>query len=202
MPLEVAGLEKNSSNRSLAYQRSRSVSPDSNGSHRDLPHADMHEMAIDLSETAGTKTNNQVSVTPSPEKYYVNINDIEIDDEDSDDESIVKELSALGLVTKEIERELSTQDTQSMQAAMSRIQTSPDPVPRRLLGSEDKEIIQRILDEEMKKWEPKTGLERFIKKYQTEGLTGQEMTIFLGSTATLVWSLVFGLVLKVMYDKI
>jgi hypothetical protein len=195
---EVAGLENNS------YKRSRSTSPASKdgSSHTDLPHAGMHELSIDLSGSAGTKTNDRMRVTPSPEKFYTNINDIEIDDEDSDDESITKELSALGLVSEEIERELRAQDRQSMKEAMSRIQTSPDPVPRRLLGSEDKEIIQRILDEEMKKWVPKTGVERFIKRYQMEGLTSQETTIFLGSMASLVWSIVFGLVFKVMHAEI
>lgn len=77
-----------------------------------------------------------------------------------------------------------------MKEAMAKIQMSPDPLPRPLLDSDCREIIQKILDEELGKWEPKTGLERFIKRYQMEGLSISETTVFLGSIAALVWSIV------------
>ena len=81
---EVAELETNISKRSLSYQRSRSVSPASrDGSLHDLPHADQHEMSIDLTETSDER----VPVTPSPpKKTYTNINNIVLDDDEDSDE--------------------------------------------------------------------------------------------------------------------
>ena len=174
--LESLSDEVNEIEKSSAKNRSRSASPSSSskGSFRD-------DKKLDADIAEGTK------VTPSPTKKYQNINDIDLgddDDEDDDysisDDSITKELDVLAAVTREIERELATQDTHTMRKAMLNVEASPDP-RKSMLDSDDKEIIQKILDDELRNYEPKNAMERFLKRYQIEGFSMQEKTYFLSA---------------------
>jgi hypothetical protein len=189
---DVAELSKSTKSPS---RTSRSVSP---SSHQD---GDNHDGV--MTPTNGSKQ----GIAPSSK--IKSIHDLEIDGDDDDDDddmsfsSMTNELSALIAVTKEIERELSTQDSQTMMEAMSKLEKSPDPVVKRILGSDDKEIIRRVLEEEMKKVSvPKNDFERFLKTYRVDNLTEPNTTKFLAGSAALVWSIVFGLILRVMYGEI
>jgi hypothetical protein len=147
-------------------------------------------------------------VTPSPDQKPRHMDDLDLggdddddDDDMSDDGSLAQELSALRSVAMEIERELSTQDVGTMQKAISGIESSSDP-RKRMLNSDDKEIIRRILDDEMKKYVPKNSWERFMKRYHLEGISEQDKTYFLAPICTLVCSIFIRLVYKVMYGEI
>jgi len=101
--------------------------------------------------------------TPAPQSKIRHIDDLSLSDDDddmSDDGSIMRELSALRDVAKEIEREIASQDTTSMRKAIEEEEASLDP-RKRLLGEEDHAIINRILDDELKNSVPKNGFERF-----------------------------------------
>jgi hypothetical protein len=195
MTLDVAELSKSTKSPSRTPQRPRSVSP---SSHQDGD--SRHEI---MTPTDGSK---QV-ITPSPKIKSIHDLEIDSDDDDYDDDislsSLTNELSALVAVTKEIERELSNQDSGTMKEAMSKLEKSPDPVLKLMLGSDDKEIIRRVLEEEMKKISvPKNDFERFLKTYRVDELTEPNTTKFLAGTAGLVWSIVFGLLCRVMYAEI
>jgi hypothetical protein len=190
-------MSKSTKSPSRTSQRSSSVSP---SSHQD---GDNHDDMI-------TPTDGSKQVIASSPKIK-NIDDLEIDSDDDDDDydddmslsSMTNELSALVAVTKEIERELSNEDSRTMMEAMSKLEKSPDPVVKRILGSDDREIIRRVLEEEMKKASiPKNDFERFLKTYRVDDLMEPSTTNFLAGTAALVWSIVFGLFLRVMYAEI
>jgi hypothetical protein len=124
------------------------------------------------------------------------------EDDMSDDESIVKELHALREVTREIERELKSQNAESMQDAIARIeQSSDDTKLKKLMTSDDKEIIRRILEDEMKKNQPKNAIEGFVHQYNLygPGAGGEELNIPLLAVTVAIWAIVIGLLVKTMY---
>lgn len=156
---------------------------------------------------SGSRYVERVPVTPSPnltkKKIIKHIDDLEDDDEDdmTDDGSIARELGALMSVTKEIEQELSRQDTLSMHEAIARIEKSPEPKMKEILGSDDKEIIRKVLDDEMRRYQPKNGLESLLKRLQLEGIREEEVTYALATSAVVVWSIVLRLAYKIMYEE-
>jgi hypothetical protein len=202
---EVNGMANTSSRKS----KSRLVSPSSHGRQEQLesfPHTDAHDM------TRSEKAQPELLVTPSPEKRIKHIDDIDVghDDEtdyDDDisydgscDDSIMKEMEALNKVAAEIERELSAQDVQTMQKAMLELQNSPKATLReRIIDLDDREIIRKLLEEEMLKVGPKTEWEKFTQRFPSEGLSTEQQTYILASSAIVVWSIVVGLIYKSLY---
>lgn len=164
---------------------------------------------------SSTQNDRSFAVTPSPDgksRYIPHIDDIEVSDDEDDasldlsidaslDDSITRELDALRSVTRQIERELSTQDGNTMEQAIAEDDKSLDP-KNRILTSDDREIIRRALDDEMKKYVPKNAYERFMKRYQLEGFSEQDKTYALVGFCTMVWSIVFRLLYKVSYGEI
>lgn len=155
-------------------------------------------------------------VTPSPRQdssSIKHIDDVELSDDEggNDDDmsydmsldgSIANELDALRVVAQEIEKELQTQDGQTMEKAIESLEKNADDPKKRMLTSDDKEIIRKALVDEMKKYEPKNAWERFMKRYQLEGLSEQDRTYALATLCTLVWSIVLRLLFKVKYGEI
>lgn len=143
--------------------------------------------------------------------FVQHIDDIQVsDDEDGEEDnmsydtsldgSIARELDALRAVTQEIERELQSEDGQTMQKAIESLEASDDP-KNRILTSDDKEIIRQALLDEMKKYEPKNAWERFMKRYQLEGLSEQDKMYGLVLLCTMVWLKVFYLLYQVKYGE-
>jgi hypothetical protein len=200
---EMAELSRDSSSRKLGGKspRSRSSSSSSEGELKEetMPHSDNHGMALkDLKRTKGDDSSLNLSGT---------FHDRDNDDDDgvSDDESITRELGALSEVTREIERELKSQDADSMRDAISRIESSADKASLRkqLMGSDDKEIIRKILEDEMKQDPPSNPIEGFIHAYGLygPGAGGQDLNYPLLAGAVAVWAVVIGLLVQVMnYD--
>jgi hypothetical protein len=140
----------------------------------------------------------------APMRFSFRDKDDSNNDEDdmSDDESIVKELYALREVTREIEREIKSQNTESMQDAIAQIEQSPDDTKlKKLITSDDKEIIRRILEDEMKKNQPKNAIEGFVHRYNLygPGAGGEELNIPLLAVTVAIWAIVIGLLVKTMY---
>lgn len=140
------------------------------------------------------------------------IDDIQLSDDDDDDDddmsydpsldgSIAGELDALRLVAQEIERELQDQDGVTMQMAIENIEKNSDDPKNRILTSDDHEIIRKALLDEVKKYEPKNGWERFMKRYQLDGISEQDKTYALTTVCTLIWSIVFRLLYKVTFGE-
>lgn len=125
------------------------------------------------------------------------------DDGNGDDDSFMEELSALNNVAKQIEEELREETADSMKEAMQRIMNSPAPKKKSIpLESEDREIIDRILDEETKKYAPKNKAEEFMSTIRVQGLSARETTLVLSSLCAFVWTIAFGLMRKVLYAEI
>ena len=170
------------------------------------------------STSATTAEKKQSPLDPSPNarqsSLIQHIDDIQLSDEEGEDEmeddnmsydtsldgSIARELDALRAVTQEIERELQNEDGQTMQKAIESLETSDDP-KNRILTSDDKEIIRQALLDEMKKYEPKNAWERFMKRYQLEGLSEQDKMYGLAVLCTIVWLKVFYLLYQVIYGE-
>jgi hypothetical protein len=114
------------------------------------------------------------------------------------DESLANEMKALKQVALEIERELQSTDSHTVQEAIERIGNSQDPHVKGILESEDKVIIRKILDEEIQRNEPKNKLLRYLYKAVMNTLTEEETTHLLVAVASLVWSIVLGLVFRDM----
>lgn len=148
------------------------------------------------------------TVTPSPSKIK-HIDDIDISETDDDDlsldfsldGSIARELSALRDVTRQIEQELSNEDSGTMQQVILEIEKLDDPKIR-ILTEDDEKIIKKVLDEEIVKYVPKNAWERFMKRYQLEGINEQDKSIALAALCTIVWSILFRLFFKVKYGEI
>jgi hypothetical protein len=139
------------------------------------------------------------------------IDDIELSDDEHDDSmsldgsldgSIAVELDALRMVAQEIEKELQFQDSETMKEAMESLQNRADDPTKRILTSDDHEIIRRALFDEMTNYEPKNAWERFMKRYQLEGLSDQDKTYALTALCAVVWSFVIYLVFQVKYGEI
>mmetsp|Transcript_88799 Transcript_88799/g.256101 ORF Transcript_88799/g.256101 Transcript_88799/m.256101 type:complete len:238 (-) Transcript_88799:314-1027(-) len=126
------------------------------------------------------------------------------DDEDHDslslDGSIMGELDALRTVALEIERELKDQDGHTMQKAIDSLESSDDP-KKRVLTSDDQEIIRRVLLDEMKKYEAKNAWERFVKRYHLEGFNERDKIYALSTACVVIWSVVIRLLYKVSYGQ-
>jgi hypothetical protein len=130
------------------------------------------------------------------------LSDGEDDDGMSLDGSIARELDDLRMVAHEIERELQFQDSGTMEEAMARLQNPVvDDPTRRILTSDDHEIIRRVLYDDMKNYEPKNAWEHFMKRYHLEGLSDRDKTYGLSAFCTVVWSIVLFLVLQVKYGE-
>ena len=140
------------------------------------------------------------------------IDDIELSDNNDDDDdmsfdasldgSIMGELTALRSVAQEIERELQDQDGHTMRTAIESLEKNADDQRNRVLTSDDHEIIRKVLLEEVKKYEPKNGWERFLKRYQLEGISEQDKTYALATICTFTWSIVFRLLYKVTFGEL
>ena len=131
------------------------------------------------------------------------------DDDDSSNASFLEELSALREVSKQIEKELHNETTDSMNEAMKCILNSPDPNSKIRITLEsddcDRKIIDRILDEEkiMESNVPKSETEQLVSsRIRQQGITATETTYVLSVLCVMVWSIVFGLMQKVMYTEI
>jgi len=199
-------------NSSTPKSKSRSGSPSSRkiDEHpEDMSHSDAHDMS--LSEMAQP----QLVVTPSPEKKIKHIDDIDVGDDDETDRdddmsydgsydgSIMKEMDALNKVAAEIERELSTQDVKTMQKAMLELQHSPKATLReRIIDLDDREIIRKVLEEEMIKVGPKTEWEKFTQRFSSQELSAEQTTYVLASSAIMVWSVVVGLIFKSLMGEL
>lgn len=203
---EMAELSKDSSSRKLGkLPRSRTSSSSSEGELKEenTTHSDNHDMASnDLKKTKETDDDTPLNLSASFRDRNYEYDD---DDDMSDDESITRELGALNEVTREIERELKSQDADSMRDAISRIEnsTSKANLRKQLMGSEDKEIIRKILEDEMKKDLPSNPIEGFIHAYGLygPGAGGQDLNYPLLAGAAAVWAVVIGLLVQVMnYD--
>ena len=179
--------------------------------------------SVSLADHFGAEEKKSKPVTPSPREVsstLKHIDELDLsddeddsghdDDDDEDDNlsydmsldgSIAGELDALRVVAKEIEKELQDQDGQTMQKAIESLENSDDP-KKRILTSDDQEIIRKALLDEMRKYEPKNGFERFMKRYRLEGLNEQDKTYALATMCTIVWSIVFRLIFKVKYGEI
>jgi hypothetical protein len=129
--------------------------------------------------------------------------DLTGDGSSDDDGSFMEELSALKEVAQKIEEELRKETADSMKEAMQRIMHSPAPKnTRTTLESEDREIIDRILDEETKNYVPSNKLENIIWSIRQQGLSTHETTYFLSTLCAFVWAIAFGLMRKVRYAEI
>ena len=200
---EMVELSRDSSSRKLGGKppRSRSSSSSSEGELKkeNMPHSANQDMALkDLKETKDDGDDTSLMFTGS-------FRDRDYDDDMSDDESITREMGALSEVTREIERELKSQDADSMRDAIARIEnsTSKANLPKQLMGSVDKEIIRKILEDEMKKDLPSNPIEKFIHTYGLygPGAGGQDLNYPLLAGAVAVWAVVISLLVQVMnYD--
>ncbi len=162
---------------------------------------------------ADKKTSPLVPSTTARQSSMQHIDDIEVSDDDHEDEddnmsfdasmdgSIARELGALRAVAQEIERELQHEDGQTMQKAIESLENPDDPKTR-ILTSDDREIIRKALLDEVKKYEPKNAWERFMKRYQLEGLSEEDKTYALATICTIVWLKVFHLLYQVKYGEI
>ena len=216
---------KRSNKRSSSKQKQgfsvRQVSPDASESSDEMvddlgPHPDYHEMAM-LNPNTDALPGLDPSLNPLYGGYEDDGDDDREDDDDdhgddiSDDESLgsfAKELSALRTVTMQIERELKSQDVDTMRVAMSRIENSPGKasVKKQLLSTDDKEIIKRILEDEMEKekQKQKNALEAFIHNHGLygPGAGGEDLNYPLLGVAIAIWAIVIGLCVKVMFGEI
>lgn len=202
---EVAELSRDSSSRRLGGKspRSRTASSSSEGELKEdnMTHSDNHDMTLkDLKKTKDDDDDTSLNLPGS-----FRDRDYDDDDDMSDDESIARELGALREVTREIERELKSQDADSMRDAISRIENSTDKanLRKQLMGSEDKEIIRKILEDEMKKDPPSNPIEGFIHTFGLygPGVGGRDLNYPLLAGAVAVWVVVIGLLVQVMnYD--
>jgi hypothetical protein len=116
------------------------------------------------------------------------------DDEFSLDDSLVNEMNALKQVAFQLERELQSTDSRTVQKAIERIGNSQDPKIKGILESEDKVIIRKILDEEIQKNEPQNTLLRYLYKAIMNTLTHDETTHLLVATVVVIWVIVLGLI--------
>lgn len=171
-----------------------------------------------LGEHFRTISENEKSSTVTPSPYGAkkshqiqHIDDIDVSDgEDEDDASldfsldgsIAKELEKLRSVSRKIERELSNEDGSTMRNAISRIDSSDDDPKKRVLTSDDRDIIEKAIADEMHKYEPKNAWERIMKRYHLEGIGEKDKTIALVTLCTVVWSIVLRLLYKVQYGEI
>lgn len=124
--------------------------------------------------------------------------------DDSDDSSILEELHALQMVSKQIEEELNEETVDSMQSAMAQIGNTPakEKAKRIILQDDDKEIIDRILEDENKKYKPTNQIEKIVWRIRQEGLSANELTYVLSTLCVLVWSIVFSLMQRVMHAEL
>jgi hypothetical protein len=129
--------------------------------------------------------------------------DLTGDGSSDDDGSFMEELSALKEVAQKLEEELREETADSMKEAMQRIMHSPAPKnTKTALESKDREIIDRILDEEMKNCVPSNKLENIIWSIRQQGLSAHETTYFLSTLCAFVWAIALGLMRKVRYADI
>lgn len=122
----------------------------------------------------------------------------EHDDDLSLDDSLANEMNALKQVALELERELQSTDSQTVQKAIERIGNSQDPKVKGILESEDKAIIRKILDEEIQRNEPENKLLRYLYRAVMNTLTEDETTHLLVASAVVVWAIVVGLIYRAM----
>ena len=114
---------------------------------------------------------------------------------------MARELRALREVTRQIEQELSNEDSGTMQKVILEMEKEDDPKSR-ILTEDDEKIIKRVLDEELLKYVPKNAWERFLKRYRLEGVNEQDKSIALAAMCAIVWSIVFRLFFKVKYGEL
>lgn len=175
-----------------------------------LPSLEEH---FESSSTMAEKKQSPLAPSPNGRQssFVPHIDDIQVSDEEEVDDdnmsydpsldgSIARELDALRAVTEEIERELQNEDGHTMQKAIESLEASEDP-KNRILTSDDKEIIRQALLDEVKKYEPKNAWERFMKRYQLEGLSEQDKMYGLVTLCTIVWLRVFNLLYQVKYGE-
>jgi hypothetical protein len=124
------------------------------------------------------------------------------DDDLSLDDSLVNEMNALKQVAFELERELQSTDSHTVQKAIERIGNSQDPKVKGILESEDKVIIRKILDDEIQKNEPQNKLFRYLYKAVMNTLTEDETTHLLVAIVLIVWSIVLGLIYRAMTEDV
>jgi uncharacterized membrane protein YdfJ with MMPL/SSD domain len=134
----------------------------------------------------------------------LNIQQKSSNDDDSDNSSIMEELSALQEVSKQIEEELREETAQSMKTAMEQIGNTPakDRNKRTMLGDDDREIIDRILEDGKKNKNPvKKKKGGMIWRICQAGISATETTFVLSTLCVVVWSIVFSLILKARHAE-
>ena len=154
-----------------------------------------------ISEQQGQKESRTLSLR--------HIDDVVLSEGEDDDDgmsldgSIARELDDLRMVAQEIEKELQFQDSGTMEEAMASLQNPvvDDDPTRRILTSDDHEIIRRVLYDDMKNYEPKNSWEHFMKRYHLEGFRDRDKTYGLSALCTVVWSIVIFLVAQVKYGE-
>jgi hypothetical protein len=159
---------------------------------------DPRDMTIDVSfrsknynkSTTGDNASNRTRMTQPTSNTY-DVNRIVDDDDVSLDDSVSTEMKALKEVASELEKALKSQDIRIVQKAIERIGNSTDPKLKNVLESDDKEIIRRILDDELKKGEPSSIVKRYLYKCVTGTLSEGDTCRFLVTVIVLMWSVVF-----------
>ena len=210
--------------------KARSVSPTSDDEDEDArgeeheeddnahnAHATAHDMAL-ASPSFDSTSPKQVNPTSTSTIKHIDDLDIGSDDEDDDnmsfdgslgsigDDSILKEMEALNLVTKEIEKELTRADDTTLQQKLLELQHSPQATLRqRIVDNNDREIINKILEEEGmitsgESATKKGDWEHIVEKLAS--ISTQQTTCILASTTTIVWSIVVGLIYKSLYGDL
>jgi hypothetical protein len=168
-------------------------------------------LTLSFDKTSGTRgsvgSGRMTSTTGEQETSLKHLDDIDICDDEDDDElsfdgSIAREIDALRRVAQEIERELQFQDGDTSKDAIEDLPTPAEEAKERILTPDDHEIIRRALFDELKKYEPKNGWERFMKRYQLEGLNEDDMTYILAAACAMIWSIVLWLVFQVKYGEL
>lgn len=123
-----------------------------------------------------------------------------VDDDDmSLDDSVATEMKVLKQVALELEKALNSQDIRMVQRAIERIGNSSDPKLKNVLESDDKEIIRKILEDEMRKNEPVNFVGRYLYKCVMGTLSEEETCRFLVSFLVLMWSVVIFLAFPIKH---
>jgi hypothetical protein len=119
------------------------------------------------------------------------------DDDLSLDDSVAHEMKALKEATLELRRELKSHNSRTVLDAIERIGNSNDPNLNGVLESGDKEIIRRILDDDIRKNAPNNNaVGRFPRNYVMGTLNEEETCRFLVAVVVLLWSLVLAMILQ------